>query len=80
MKVIDRYKFTACFDIWLADDPIGRAYKTDMKIDNREGLRGYKLKLDIIKLNRLAEDGVNMMDDMRRLEGYGPVETYSWLR
>ena len=80
-KVIDRYKFTACFDIWLDLDPVGRAYKSDLKLGSaREGLLGYKLKIDIIVMDRLATDGVAMMEDLRRIEkSYGPGEGYSWL-
>ena len=61
---------------------MGRAYKSDLKLGSaQEGLLGYKLKIDIIILERLATDGVAMMEDLRRIEtSYSPGEGYSWLR
>lgn len=74
--------FENCLKYWIEQDTIGKTYSEDIKIDQEDGrILGYKSKIEIMPIPKMARDGVVFMDDMMKLTTtYGLKETYSWYR
>lgn len=74
--------FESCLKYWIEKDSIGRTFSEDIKIEQEDGrILGYKSKIEIFSIPKMARDGVLFMDDMMDLTTkYGLNETYSWYR
>ena len=68
-KVLDAGLFESCLEFWLKEDNIGRTYKEDMKISAEDGrLLGFKLKVDVKRLDGLATEAIPFMLDIQEIE------------
>ena len=80
-KAIDMLIFKACLNEWTKNDTLGKSYRLDM-VDwfcpEMECMHGFRFKMKIKKLKGLASEGIDMLDDFRRIEGkYGIDQTFS---
>ena len=81
-KVIHPGIFLSCLKEWINDDYFGKIYSEDIKF-SADGwqINGFKARIDITKLESLAIEGVQMLEDLRRIEkDYGLTETNIYFR
>jgi len=56
-KTIDPGSFQTCLRTWTKEDVIGINFKDHLKFDQDQNLRGYKTRIDLVKLAGYATDG-----------------------
>ena len=80
LKTLNEPAYRACFEYWLDNEPVGRAFDNDLKFDRDSGeIIGWSQSIGKVRFHDEGAQAVDYLDDLTYMDvEFGIDETYSF--